>query len=112
MNAPLNRLPHGRPSTSPRVPGAGSLDGVARHVTAEGCQFVLSGDAPPAGKAMIFLLTSGAPVTGRIIWVLDRRIGLAFDHPLAPDYVDELSSQSSALKALRLIETVSEKLER
>ena len=107
MNAPLNRLPPGRPATSPRMSGAGALDGVARHVAAEGCQFVLCTDAPAAGRWLVFVLESGASVTGRISWVVDRRIGFAFDRPLGPEAVAELSRQASALKSLRLIDAAS-----
>ena len=112
MNAPIERLLPGHRSISPQLSGADALEGIARHVAAEGCQFTLSTDAPPVGQPMVFVLSSGTAVSGTISWVLGNRIGFAFDRPLGPDAIAELSSPASSLKAIRLIAVAGAALSR
>ena len=102
MNALTERLLPGRLTTQPKLAADEVLEGVARHVAAEGCQFVLSTNPPSVRQPMMFRLGSGTVVSGRISWVLGDRIGFAFDHRLGPDAIAELSSLGSSLRMIQL----------
>lgn len=55
---------------------------VAKHVCAEGCQFVIERDTVTAGQRFRFNLKGFEPVLGTVRWVVANRIGFAFDRPL------------------------------
>ncbi|MGF7152547.1 PilZ domain-containing protein [Novosphingobium gossypii] len=56
---------------------------VARHVTADGCQFVIERIGVSAGQCFSFVLDDHPPVRGTVRWVVRDRIGFAFDRPIS-----------------------------
>lgn len=95
------------PAVSPAAPTraedtGGVLQGVARHVTIDGCQFVLTGPRPEAGMRLSCRLSAHASVTGTVRWIVEDRIGFAFQHPLDAANLAELASHAAQVKAIEL----------
>lgn len=103
MDAITLRMPIALGDATARVEIGGAVDGVPRHVSAEGCQFALTTKAPDAGARMSFALPPHPVVTGTISWVLGDRIGFGFDRTLCPAATGELSRSSAAAKVIRLV---------
>lgn len=80
----------------------GSAYAVARHVCADGCQFVLKDDRVAPGQRFRFKLDGLAPVIGTVRWVVTDRIGFAFDRPLGRDTLDALSRHCRSVHGLEL----------
>lgn len=99
------RAASGRSGGSPTSTGAISLKGVARHVSGEGCQFVLIDNAPGVGQRLTFALACAPAISGVIRWVLGNRVGFAFDRPISDLAVAELTGYLAALQAIGLEET-------
>ena len=53
-----------------------------RHVSAEGCQLVMDLETYRPGEELAFVLAGWPPVPGKIRWIVDDRIGFAFEHPI------------------------------
>ena len=103
MYAPAKWLSAGRPPlTSNRSPGE-QLRGYPRHVTAEGCQFLLASGYAEPDERKVFTAPDGTPVVGAIRWILEERIGFAFDRPLGDATQAALSGAVAALTALELL---------
>lgn len=98
MNASVIR-PVTPPPPRDRVDGAFSIVGTARHVSAEGCQFMIRGARPVVGERLGFAW-HGEPIGGTVRWVLEDRIGFAFARRLDPSICLKLAGQSVALEAL------------
>lgn len=73
---------------------------VARHVTADGCQFVTERLGIAAGQCFSFTLDDHPPVRGTVRWVVNDRIGFAFDRPISRD------AQAAMLRRSRVVQGV------
>jgi hypothetical protein len=102
MGAPaMAGLRPGVPSRA--IPLGTALRAVARHVSADGCQFTLSGALPEEGMRMFFTTRNGGErVAGTVRWVLAERIGFAFDRPLGPPELAEMTGYFEASSAVLL----------
>ena len=105
MHVPPIRPAPGRSDGLPPSDGAAALKGIARHVSNEGCQFVLTGMAPQIGQRLTFALASEPAISGVIRWVLDDRIGFAFARPISGQAMAELTGHFATLKAIELAES-------
>lgn len=72
---------------SPNILGAG----VARHASAEGCQFVVEVGRFAVGQRLGFMLGNYREVSGAIRWSLGDRIGFAFDAAISREDLQELT---------------------
>ena len=79
-----------------------SWDGVARHVSADGCQLVITGEAPGAGQRLSFAIECGATITGSIQWVVGSRAGFVFDHRIDAATATGLSNHLAKFRTLEL----------
>lgn len=103
MHAPAKWLATRRlPLTCDRLDGE-QLRGYPRHVTAEGCQFLLASGHAGADERKVFTLPGGARVAGTVRWILEERVGFAFDRPLDDATLAALSEEVAALTALDLV---------
>ena len=75
---------------------------LAKHVSAEGCQFVLKREKVVQGQRFRFNLEGQAPVIGTVRWVVAERVGFAFDRPLCRSSLDALTSHCRAVHGLEL----------
>lgn len=75
---------------------------VARHVTAEGCQFVVERTGLAAGQSFSFTLDDHPPVRGTVRWVVRNRIGFAFDRPISHDTQAAMVRRSRVVQGLEL----------
>ncbi|VWX52233.1 hypothetical protein [Novosphingobium sp. 9U] len=102
MNAPVNLT--GSLAASAHATGKRAvLLGVARHVTADGCQFALVGSRPSAGTRLACKLSGNAPVIGTVRWIVEDRVGFAFDQPLDAASLADLGSHCLQVKAIELV---------
>ncbi|MYL99038.1 PilZ domain-containing protein [Novosphingobium sp. FGD1] len=58
---------------------------VARHISAEGCQFVVEQVGVVQGQRFSFALDGHPAVRGTVRWVVKDRVGFAFDQPISRD---------------------------
>jgi len=79
MNAPVLRPANDIANVANTLAHDTALHGIARHVSAEGCQFVIVGKVPSMGRRIRFVAAPDVTVIGTIRWVLGERIGVAFD---------------------------------
>lgn len=101
MNAPISIHPAGGPD--PRDPcSQGKMEGVARHVSADGCQLVLAGKAPGVGQRFSLAAGRDPTISGTIQWVLGSRVGFAFDRPLDAATALGLSAHLAQFRTLEL----------
>ena len=56
---------------------------LARHISAEGCQFVTGWGEIAEGQRFSFALGGHPPVSGTVRWVVGDRAGFAFDQPIS-----------------------------
>ncbi|MCJ2182009.1 PilZ domain-containing protein [Novosphingobium sp. 1949] len=75
--------------------------GVARHVSADGCQFVLEQGALERGQNLAFLLEGFGVVRGKVRWIVADRIGFAFDGRLERDAQRALAGMARAVHRVR-----------
>lgn len=59
--------------------------GVARHISSDGCQFVVEQDDVVAGQCFRLALADHPPVRGTVRWVVADRVGFAFERPISRD---------------------------
>ena len=64
---------------------------VAKHVSADGCQLIVVREGIAPGQRFRFKLTDFAPVIGTVRWVTGKRVGFAFDMPIARPLQDALA---------------------
>lgn len=76
--------------------------GIAKHIAADGCQFVLERGALVRGQSVAFAIDGHGTVKGRVQWVVNDRIGFTFDNVLARDAQTALSSRSRLVPAIEL----------
>lgn len=103
MNAPI-RPPLGdsrAPLTTPSDDGI--VTGVARHVSADGCQVLLTAGSASALHRMMLSMPSGGLVGGTIRWVLADRLGFAFDAAIDAQALAELAGQGAQPNAVQLL---------
>lgn len=98
----LSRLSDAPGAAADREEANGRLYGVARHVTADGCQFAITGPRPAAGCHLTCRLSANAAVTGVVRWIVEDRIGFAFDRLLDAGSLAELARHCLQVKALAL----------
>ncbi|HUD31287.1 MAG TPA: PilZ domain-containing protein [Novosphingobium sp.] len=58
---------------------------MARHISSEGCQFVVEQDDIAEGQRFSFALEGHPAVRGTVRWVVNDRVGFAFDRPISRD---------------------------
>ncbi|MCJ2177121.1 PilZ domain-containing protein [Novosphingobium album (ex Hu et al. 2023)] len=75
---------------------------VAKHVSAEGCQFIVRPDNIEAGQRFRFNLEGLDPVIGSVRWVVGDRVGFAFDRPLSRGSQDVLTGYCRSVLGLDL----------
>lgn len=75
--------PPGEVNVSNRRKPSVHASAVARHVTADGCQFVIEKAGVAAGQCFCFVVDDHPPVRGTVRWVVRDRIGFAFDRPIS-----------------------------
>ncbi|MCJ2185338.1 PilZ domain-containing protein [Novosphingobium beihaiensis] len=75
---------------------------LAKHVFAEGCQFVVKQDSIAPGQRFRFNLEGLQPVVGTVRWVVEDRVGFAFDRPLSRKNQDALTSHCRSVHGLDL----------
>ncbi|WP_404480706.1 PilZ domain-containing protein [Novosphingobium sp. BL-52-GroH] len=56
---------------------------VARHISSEGCQFVVEQEDIAEGQRFSFAVDGHPPIRGTVRWVVSDRIGFAFDGPIS-----------------------------
>ncbi|SFG25341.1 PilZ domain-containing protein [Novosphingobium sp. CF614] len=75
---------------------------MARHISADGCQFVLARDKVAPGQRFRFKLEGHEPVVGTVRWVVADRVGFAFDRPLGRDSQQALTDHCRVMHGLEL----------
>jgi hypothetical protein len=55
---------------------------IARHISADGCQFVTGSAGIVEGQRFRFAPGGLAPISGTVRWVVGDRAGFAFDRPI------------------------------
>lgn len=103
MNAPTHRPLGGLASATAATDDDGIVVGVARHVSADGCQVLLTAGTAVAGRRMLLMMAADRCVGGAIRWVLPDRIGFAFDAAIDPDTIAELAGQGLQPRAVQLV---------
>lgn len=74
----------------------------ARHVSAEGCQFVIDCEMPTKGERFAFSLDERITVAGTVSWVVKDRIGFAFDCPIGQDLRTALLAQGRGHQGIEI----------
>ncbi|GGN46919.1 hypothetical protein GCM10011349_14610 [Novosphingobium indicum] len=75
---------------------------LAKHVSAEGCQFVFNEKRVAPGQRFRFKLEGFDPVIGTVRWVVTDRVGFAFDRPLSRACQQALSEHCRTVHGLKL----------
>lgn len=65
--------------------------GVARHVSSEGCQFVVQAGQFAAGQHLLVQLGTMVQIGGTVCWSVDDRTGFAFDSVISREEHQEMS---------------------
>lgn len=74
----------------------------ARHISAEGCQFVVGPDRIAEGQRLRFALEGHPAVRGTVRWVVGDRIGFAFDRPISHDAQKLMQERCRVVEAVEL----------
>lgn len=74
---------------------------MARHVSVDGCQFVLEAEALAQGQRVAFAL-EGRAVRATVRWIVQDRAGVAFDQPLSAAQAALMIGTSRAMQRLAL----------
>lgn len=77
--------------------------GVARHVCADGCQFLIEKGALARGESLSFALDGHGVIRGRVQWVVRNRIGMAFDRALQRDTAVALAARGRVARTIDLV---------
>lgn len=75
---------------------------VARHVSSEGCQFVIEQDNIAEGQRFSFDVEGHDPVRGTVRWVVGDRLGFAFDHPITREAQRAMQARSRIVQGVEL----------
>lgn len=75
---------------------------VARHISSEGCQFVVEQNVVAEGQRFSFALDGHPPVRGTVRWVVSDRVGFAFDRPISRDAQGAMQQRSRVVQGLDL----------
>jgi hypothetical protein len=101
MNAPFTILSHDDVRSCDESPMSSIVEAIARHVSVDGCQFVVMGDAPQVGERFSFAVGPDAAMFGSVRWVLGDRIAFGFDRPIGPEMMATLSAHPGAATTLQ-----------
>lgn len=74
----------------------------ARHVCAEGCQFVTEREQLLKGERFAFMVDGRERVTGTVRWVVRDRAGFAFDAPIARETQSALLTDTQNYRGIEL----------
>ncbi|GGC14271.1 hypothetical protein GCM10011494_36370 [Novosphingobium endophyticum] len=74
----------------------------ARHVSAEGCQFVVEREMPAKGERFAFHVDGRVAVTGTVRWVVSDRIGFAFDRLIDREMQTALLARSQGFRGIEI----------
>jgi hypothetical protein len=102
MYAPAKWPPAKRAPLTSKEARSDELRGYPRHATAEGCQFLLVSGSGSPDERKVFTAPDGTPVAGTIRWILEERVGFAFDRPLEDGTLRALSDEVAAVTTLEL----------
>lgn len=75
---------------------------VARHISAEGCQFSIEQDDVAEGQRFSFAIEGHPPISGTVRWVVGDRVGFAFDHPISRDAQKAMQMRCRVVQGLDL----------
>lgn len=75
---------------------------LAKHVSADGCQFVVRREEFAPGQRLRFNLEGFEPVAGTVRWIVDDRVGFAFDRPLCRKSQEALSGYCRSVHGVEL----------
>lgn len=75
---------------------------IAKHVSSEGCQFIVERENLAQGQRFAFTVDGYAPIQGTVRWVMSDRIGFAFDAPIARDAQRAMESRGRVMQGLEL----------
>jgi hypothetical protein len=89
----------------------GMLEGAARHVSSEGCQFVMSGKAPGLGRRLRVAAGPQWAITGTVRWVVGERIGFAFDQRIDAAAVIALADHFACARVIELLPCLPDRQE-
>lgn len=91
-------------SVSRPVAGADISDfsAMPRHVSAEGCQFLVETARPTVGERLVVAVDPATRVPGQVRWVVDDRFALVFDQPLDREVRMKIERHGRARGALGL----------
>lgn len=74
----------------------------ARHICAEGCQFVTGSEEFSKGERFAFMVNESKRVTGTVRWVVRDRAGFAFDAPVAKETLAALLARTQDYGSIEL----------
>ena len=74
----------------------------ARHVCAEGCQFVTEREQLSKGERLALVVDGKERITGTVRWVVRDRAGFAFDAPLTREIQSALLADTRHYKGIEL----------
>lgn len=77
--------------------------GTARHVSIEGCQFVIVGETPAVGCRFSITVAGEGLICGVVSWVVGARIGFGFGQQIGPATMSALSPHLGLPVAVRLL---------
>lgn len=75
---------------------------VAKHVSSEGCQFIVERENLVEGQRFTFTLDDHAPIQGTVRWVMSGRVGFAFDTPILREAQRAMESRGRVMQGLEL----------
>ncbi|HKT85407.1 MAG TPA: PilZ domain-containing protein [Novosphingobium sp.] len=74
----------------------------ARHISAEGCQFVTGSGQLSRGERFAFVVNESDRVAGTVRWVVRDRAGFAFDAPIAGETLAALRARTQNYGSVEL----------
>lgn len=74
----------------------------ARHVCAEGCQFVTEREQLLKGERFAFVVDGKERITGTVRWVVRDRAGFAFDAPITREMQSALLADMQNYRGIEL----------
>lgn len=74
----------------------------ARHICAEGCQFVTGSEGLSKGERLAFVINESDRVAGTVRWVVRDRAGFAFDAPIASRTLAALRASTQNYESIEL----------
>lgn len=75
---------------------------IARHVSSEGCQFVVEQDNIAQGQRFSFAVEGHSRVRGTVRWVVGDRLGFAFDQPITREAQRAMLTRARIVQGLEL----------